>query len=333
MSFRGHPSSPGSEACAAPAQGRIVLSEPRGCAVTWQCHGPIDAPMVVVQGGISANAQVADSPCGSRSGWWRNLVGPGCAIDTTQVCVLSLDYLGGPQDRFGYEPASVTPRLQAAATARVLRALGVSKLRAFVGASYGGMVGLALAARYPQLLEKLLVISAPATPDPTATAWRCVQRRILELGEAGLRRDDALALARALAMTTYRSRDEFRARFSTRTTEANSSFPVEEYLTARGRAFVARFSTVAYARLSLAMDLHDVDPRQIRVPTTVVGTTTDQLVPPQQLRELARSISAPTQLELFYSPYGHDAFLKETDRLAAILRCVGVEGGSKNGPQ
>ena len=75
------------------------------------------------------------------------------------------------------------------------------------------MVGLAFAAEFGDRLDSLIAISAAHRSDPLATAWRSIQRQIVALG---LRHGDAtqaLALARGLAMTTYRTRDEFAERF------------------------------------------------------------------------------------------------------------------------
>src|SRR5690606_25043287 len=114
---------------------------------------------------------------------------------------------------------------------------------------------------------------------------------------AGLE-DEALALARALAMTTYRSHDEFAARFATTGSSATLAagiepFPVERYLSARGEDFVRRFDAPAFLVLSLAIDLHRVDPAAVRVPTTIVAATSDQLVPLAQLRALHARLGSP----------------------------------------
>ena len=115
---------------------------------------------------------------------------------------------------------------------RVLDHLGIEKLAAIVGASYGGMVALAFGERYPQRVERLIVISAADQPHPMATAWRSVQRNIARLGSRQRLPTQALELARALAMSTYRSPEEFAARFraAPRMDDGRPVFPVEEYL-------------------------------------------------------------------------------------------------------
>ena len=61
-------------------------------------------------------------------------------------------------------------------------------------------------------------------------------------------------------------------------------------------------------------------PPTSRVPTTVVAVEEDRLVP---LADAVALVEAPArrraQLHVLRSHYGHDAFLKEAERIAAIL--------------
>ncbi len=102
---------------------------------------------------------------------------------------------------------------QAQAIVRLLDHLQIPQLAAIVGASYGGMVALAFGERHPSRVERLIVISGADSAHPMATAWRSVQRNIARLGLSAGVPTQALELARALAMSTYRSPEEFAARF------------------------------------------------------------------------------------------------------------------------
>ncbi|MGH8088742.1 MAG: homoserine O-succinyltransferase MetX, partial [Stenotrophomonas sp.] len=66
-------------------------------------------------------------------------------------------------------------------------------------------------------------------------------------------------------------------------------------------------------------DLHRVDPAAIDVPTVVVAVEGDRLVPLADLVGLVEGLGRHGSLRVLRSPYGHDAFLKETDRIDAIL--------------
>jgi len=294
-----------------------------------ELEGPAGAPVVLVQGGISAGRHVCASAGDATPGWWDDFVGPGKAIDTKRYRALGIDYLGGqgastgPANWHGEPPfPAITSVDQARATALLLEHLQIDRLHAWIGSSYGGMVGLALAADFPQKLERLVCISAAHHSDPMAMAWRSLQRRIVRLGLTHDLNGEALSIARALAMTTYRSRDEFQQRFSLEPAwqDGYARFPVEDYLAARGGDFTRKFTPEVFLLLSQAIDLHRVDPTRVHVPTLVVSVPTDQLVPPQQAQDLVAALGRYGRLVSLPSLYGHDAFLKEVANLGPILQ-------------
>ncbi|MBJ7485040.1 MAG: alpha/beta fold hydrolase, partial [Brevundimonas sp.] len=156
---------------------------------------------------------------------------------------------------------------------------------------------------------------------PQATAWRGIQRRILKLAVDAGRPEDGVALARELAMTTYRTAEEFGDRFaSDAPTFAGQAYPVCEYLTARGKAYRTHTTPSRWLSLSDSIDRHSVLPESITTPTTLVGFTSDRLVPIDDMRELAARL--PTLWRLVEAPslYGHDAFLQEDALVGDILR-------------
>jgi homoserine O-acetyltransferase len=154
----------------------------------------------------------------------------------------------------------------------VLDEIGIERVHAVVGASYGGMVALAFGERYPDRVARLLVVSAADRAHPMASAWRVVQRRIvkfaIECGKPG----QGLELARALAMATYRSPEEFAARFAgapRRKDDERFSLPVEEYLFARGAEYAKSYRPESFVCLSESIDLHRVDATRIFVPVRI----------------------------------------------------------------
>ena len=132
---------------------------------------------------------------------------------------------------------------------------------------------------------------------------------------------EGIVLARALAMATYRSREEFAARFRGEPRfEAGHHpvFPVEDYLLARGRAYADSYRPESFICLSESIDLHHVDAARIGVPVDIVAVRQDQLVPLNDLRAMAARMPQ-ARLHEFSSLYGHDAFLKEAEQLRPIL--------------
>lgn len=297
-----------------------------GLRVAWRLTGPASAPVVCALGGISANRRVfvTDDP---KQGWWSEVVGPARALDANQFRILSFDYLGASAETTGPQPGTAFPSVstydQAELLVRLLNNLGVKSLRAIVGGSYGGMVALAFGERYPERVSQLVVIGAADRAHPMATAWRSVQRQVLRFAVECGRPKDGLRLARALAMSTYRSAEEFQARFDGVPARAGDrlEFPVEQYLFARGSEFAERHRPEAILCLSESIDLHRVEAERIFVPTTIVAIREDQLVPLSDLRGLAARLPV-ARLHEISSIYGHDAFLKESDQLRGIFTAV-----------
>jgi homoserine O-acetyltransferase len=276
--------------------------------VVGRLHGPDHGPLVVVAGGISAGRFVTQ--------WWSWAVRPGGPVDLSRLRVLAFDWLPG-RDEAGL---TLTTQDQARLLALLLDALGEPVVDAFVGASYGGCVGLAFAELFPEQISQLVVISATHRAHPAATAWRGVQRRLLAFARDCGREAEGVSLARQLAMTTYRTADEFDLRFggpAPAPDRAGEAYAVCDYLIARGEGYDT--SADRWITLSDSLDRHAVTPEAIRCPLTVVGFTTDRLVPISDSRELARR--APNLRRLIEAPsvFGHDAFLKERDQVGLLL--------------
>jgi homoserine O-acetyltransferase len=199
-------------------------------------------------------------------------------------------------------------------------AAGIERLHAFVGASYGGMVALAFAVAFPTRVERLVIISAAHRPHPMATAWRGVQRRILKLGMDAGRPEEGVALARQLAMTTYRTPEEFAARFRPGIPDAGDDADVCGYLKSRGEAYAAVAHPARFLTLSAAIDRHAVEPEEIKTPTLLIASRTDRLVPLEDMRELGERLGGPSRLIVVDSLVGHDSFLKDADLYGPHLR-------------
>ncbi len=294
----------------------------RGTPTPFEVSGPAGAPVVVALGGISASRHVVATADDPSPGWWECVVGPGRAVDTRRFRVLGLDFLDGGRAPDGRPARTVTTHDQADALAAALDALGEPCAHGVVGASYGGMVALAFAERYPERVGRLVVISAAHESHPMSTGLRSIQRRIVRLGQECGRARDALALARALGMTTYRGVPEFADRFAPVTPEHGDdgvTFASERYLLHQGGKISAHFDARRFLALSLSTDLHRVNPAAVRVPTLLVAADHDTLVPREQIEELCRRLGAPCLLARLATRIGHDAFLAEPEKIGRIL--------------
>jgi homoserine O-acetyltransferase len=273
-------------------------------------------PAVVVAGGISANRHVAANALDASAGWWDAQVGNGRALDPARYCVISLDWLGAD----GALDAPTDPCDQADAIAALLDHLGIARLHAFVGSSYGAMVGLQFASRHPARAGHLVAISGVHRAHPYSSAWRALQRRAVQLGALQCDAVDGLVLARQLALLSYRTPAEFDERFGApAVVDGRVHVPAEDYLDHAGQAWAARTSPTAFLRLSESIDLQRVVPGSIASPVTLVAVEEDRLVPLADAYALAQGLRGETRLRVLRSRYGHDAFLKEVDAISAVL--------------
>jgi homoserine O-acetyltransferase len=289
----------------------------RPVRLRYELVGRADAPVVVLAGGISAHRHVAANAEFAEKGWAEGLVAAGRALDPASLRILAFDFLGAD----GALDVPIDTADQADALAVLLDHLGVDRLHGFVGYSYGALVGQQFAIRHRARVTRLVAVSGAHRPHPYAAAWRALQRRAVALGQLQCAESHGLSLARQFAMLSYRTPEEFGERFDAAPEVVNGRVRVaaEDYLDAAGAQYVGRTPVEAYLRLSESIDLHRVDPAAISVPTVVVAVEGDRLVPLADLVGLVEGLGPFGSLRVLRSPYGHDAFLKETDRIDAIL--------------
>jgi homoserine dehydrogenase len=291
------------------------------------------APVVVVVGGITASPfPFGDATTGAEA-WWPALAAPDL-LDVTRQTVLSLCWPGNGSTWRGLDDGPLPP-ISALGLADLMAAwldgIGCSAPVSYLGASLGGLVGVALAVRHPDRVARLVTISAGLRPDGWGTATRHLQR---ELVRDGLRTGDVatgMARARQLGMLTYRGRDELDTRFGALAPELAQP-PVAAYLEHHGQRFAQRFPVRTFLLLSEAIDRcrFATDEASVRAELArvtadvlIVGVPGDMLFPYALQHELYRELQAAgasASLWKLDSEYGHDAFLADQDKLALLLR-------------
>jgi homoserine O-acetyltransferase len=288
---------------------------------------------VLVCHALTGSADVAD--------WWGALIGPGGALDPARDFIVCANVLGscygttGPGSPewdavFGTQPeaAAVTVRDVVHVQRALLDALGVRRLRLVIGGSMGGMQALEWALLYPDMVEAIAVLAAPAVHAPWAVALAEAQRQAIFADSEwpNGRASRGLATARMMGMISYRSAQSFETRFSAGRHDVSQPH-VAGWLHRHGEKLVDRFDARAYVTLTHVLDSQDVGRGRggvsaalalLTQPALVVGIDTDVLYPPHEMRALADGLPNG---ELFWlsSPHGHDAFLIEQD---IVLRAV-----------
>jgi len=295
------------------------------------------APVVIIVGGITASPFPFGDPATGSEPWWPALSGPEL-IDPTRMTVLCPCWPGNGSTWRGFDEG-VIPALSALGLADLIAAwlegIGCTTPVTYVGASLGGLVGIAFAARHPDRCARLITISAGLRPDGWGTATRHLQR---ELVRDGLRTGDVatgMTRARQLGMLTYRGRDELDTRFGVLVPGLEQP-PVAAYLDHHGARFAANFPVRTFLLLSESIDRcrFAVDPASVRTELArvtadvlVVGVPGDLLFPYPLQHELYRelqAVGATCSLWKLDSEYGHDAFLADQDKLALLLRDAGA---------
>ena len=298
------------------------------------------APVVIVVGGITA------SPFPFGNGldgdaeiepWWPSLAAADL-IDPVRMTILCPCWPGNGSTWRGFDDGPIPP-LSALGLADLIVAwldgIGCTQPAIYIGASLGGLVGIAFAVRHPSRCARLVTISAGLRPDGWGTATRHLQR---ELVRDGLRTGDVatgMARARQLGMLTYRGRDELDTRFGVLVPGLDHP-PVAAYLDHHGQRFAQRFPVRTFLLLSEAIDRarFGTDQTSVReqlarvtAEVIIVGVPGDMLFPYALQHELYRelqAVGANCSLWKLDSEYGHDAFLAEQPALAELLRGAGA---------
>lgn len=294
------------------------------------------------------------------AGWWNGVIGEGLAIDTDKYFVVAPNMLGGCQgstgptslDKKGKEYGARFPYLtirdQVIAQNELMKQLKINKWFAVIGGSMGGMQVLEWAIMFPNAMEKIAVLAAPAFSNADQIALNSVQIEAIKADpnfQEGDYYDAApgkgpyrgLALARRMALLNYRSPEELNIRFErswqSKVTPFGEGgrFAVESYLDFHGNKFTRRFDANSYLTLVEAMNSHDVARgrgsikkaiAKIKAEMLVVGIDSDRLFPVETQKLIVDSKPKKlfgSKLFVIKSDFGHDGFLIESEKVGALL--------------
>ena len=292
--------------------------------------------------------------------WWPDLFGEDRVFDLRRDCVICVNVPGscygstGPHDLdpqtgipYGGQFPVMTIRDWVRSQALLLDHLGIERLQAVVGGSIGGMQAIQWAIDYPERVLRCVAIGA-APLSAMGLALNHLQRQAImqdEKWQKGTYSPEdpprqGLALAREIAMCSYKSPELFQER-NGRRQNRNGENPLDSladrydiggYLDYQGEIFHQRFDANAYLIITRAMDSFDpalgyaserVALQRIQARVLLVGISSDWLFPARDVAELAdRLQQAGVEAEYaeIDSHHGHDAFLAEPEKLLPLLR-------------
>ncbi len=292
------------------------FGNPAANKTIWVCHA------------LSGNAQVNE--------WWPGLFAKNGLFNTSEYRIICANVLGscygttGPDD--SPDPLDfplITIRDMVEVHELLLNHLKIDKIDILIGASLGGQQALEWAVSRPELIDKLILIATNAAHSPYGKAYNEAQRIALQSDETFGRKGGGkagLKTARAIAMLSYRSYDNFKIKQEDIDTRL-SDYKAASYLAYQGDKFINRFEPHAYYTLTKSMDSHNIGRGRdgntkaletIKAKALVVGINSDVLFPIEEQQYLAKYI-ANAEFGLINSAHGHDAFLIEYDQLNNLI--------------
>ncbi len=281
--------------------------------VIWVCHA------------ISANSDVMS--------WWPGLFGEKDFYNPTDYFIVCANAIGSP---FGttmpenLDFPSFTIRDVAKAHLLLAEHLKINNIHTLIGGSFGGYQALEFAYSFPHEIKHLILLASSARESAWGIAIHESQRIALKAdpsfgepngGQAGMK------TARSIAMLTYRT-SEGLIKDQTDADAKLDNFKASSYINYHGDKFVKSFNALSYYYLTKCIDSHNIGRNRggevkalqsINIPTLVIGFNSDTLVPVRFQKFLAEHLPKSIFRE-FESKYGHDGFLKETEKITDAIQ-------------
>ena len=333
--------------------------------LAFETYGTLNADKsnaILICHALNASHHVAGSYADQPDslGWWDNMVGPGKPVNTDKFFVIGVNNLGSCFGSTG--PLSVNPDTGRAYSAdfplvtvedwvdshvRLIEYLGIAKLAAVMGGSLGGMQAMCWATRYPDRVDRALVIAAAPNLSAQNIAFNEVARQAIltdpdfhdgHFVENHVVPKRGLTVARMIGHITYISDDQMEAKFG-RDLRAglkysfDSEFQIESYLRYQGEKFSGYYDANTYLRVTKALDYfdpareHGGNLAKALAPATakflVISFTTDWRFSPARSREIVKALLTEKKNVTYAeieAPHGHDAFLLDDAQYLGVVR-------------
>jgi homoserine O-acetyltransferase len=146
--------------------------------MAYRCKGTLNAAgsnAVLVLHGYTTGPSMLDAGANVAEGSWNELVGPGCPVDTNKYFVICPNMLGSCYGSSGPQAGQDFPAITLAdivnAQKALLDALGVTRLAAVTGPSFGAYQSFQWAVSYPEMVDRVVAaVGAPFHPAPAGAA-------------------------------------------------------------------------------------------------------------------------------------------------------------------
>ena len=290
--------------------------------VTYGRLAPDGGNAILVGHGFTSAHTMIDPGHLVAEGSWASIVGPGQPLDTDRYFVVCSNMLGsafgttGPRST---NPATGKPwgpdfpdiRLEDIVQAQyqLLTALGVKRLRAVLGPSYGGFQALQWALDHPKRVDAIGIIASDFKHPPGLSKAREIEKLAQSPQWHGGWYYDRGGMAETLLATRLQTLASYGLErlYEQRIPDAAQR---REAIERPSRQWASSFDANSLVALAGAAEHFDVRSRlgEIRARTFMLQCTTDRIFPSNEAsKRLLSSIPAPTRYHELDSPYGHMA--------------------------
>ena len=318
------------------AGGAVLPEMTLACATLGTLNAAGDNAVLVLHG-YTTGPDMLQPGAGAAEGSWSGLVGPGRAIDTDRWFVVCPNMLGSACGSTG--PGSIDPRSGrpygadfpaitladiVASQKALLDHLGVRRLAAVAGPSFGGYQALQWAVDHPAMVERVVMaVSAPFNPPDAVQSGPLLQSLQQEPGWNGGHPAPGamtawLTALRVQTLLRYGIDEELRPRFPDLAARAAE-------VRRLARAWALGFDAGALLTLARAAECFDLRPRlhELRAPLLMVVSRSDEVFSPALLDEVAPLFDAARlrwRGHVLDSAKGHVASGADAHLWAAELR-------------
>lgn len=280
------------------------------------------APIIIVNHSLTGNATVS-----GRYGWWNGLIGENKTIDINIYTIISLNIPGnGFEDNYealipNYRDFTI--RDIAAIFWEGLFHLKVKNVFAVIGGSLGGAIAWEMAALQPNRIENLIPIASDWKATDKVIANVLIQDQILNNSE------DPIVDARYIANLRYRNQEYVNQIFKRTNLEISSISPIEKCVFTNNKCQIAGFRLMNFLLLSNDLTRNRRDflsiANTIKANIHLIGIEAYGLFSADENRITflkLRKIKPNVFYHEIESSFGNDAYLKETERIAFLLKPI-----------
>ncbi len=271
-----------------------------GLTIHYKDEGPRDAPVLLMVHGSESSMRTYDRETEILKKRYR----------IVRIDLPSYGLSDGPTDEAmaKLQPTDIP--------IGILEGLGIKKVT-FIGVSSGGTMGMYLAARRPDLVERLILSNTPS--DPVDTSHLVMPKAFL----------DAVARAKQTGFRDQDFWDQFLtyfagdgARISEQTKKEYYDF-YRRYPEKNLIGLIARIGDGKEATVEMA---------KVKVPTLLIWGTADPLLPKSAADAIERYLKNAQISRVLMPDVGHYPPLEVPDRFAQIVAAY-IEAGTPNLPK